>query len=387
LLEFAAPPFSLPSTRSSPVARTMTPSPHESTTVDDSGLAASEAVTYSFRNRIRLGDKKLHSDETICPLDESDGGEIVTLSALPGRTGESFTTADWLLLDGRGYESSDQAFEAGKRWRQVLSVAFARAGIAADFDTTLPDRGPNDRPESPEAPGLIVYPTSVRIEGFAPSDPVEPTLELFLSDYLPAVRESMPNGFESMPDVLKRRLKLAYSLVHLALSNANPDVQFILWITAVEALILDDKPERHDKKTVAALKALIRGIEDSDFLNRESFNSKVRRRVVGILTKEQEETITELGMKLARKLDKEYDGKSPDKFFQENYHARSRLVHGSIDEEKRLEPREIQRRLPHLKEFVMDLLEVEAASADDDDDDDDSGDACECTPTRLGGEV
>ena len=36
----------------------------------------------------------------------------------------------------------------------------------------------------------------------------------------------------------------------------------------------------------------------------------------------------------------------------------------------------------------MDLLEVEAASADDGDtSDDDSGDACERTPTRLGGEV
>jgi hypothetical protein len=30
-----------------------------------------------------------------------------------------------------------------------------------------------------------------------------------------------------MPDDLKRRLELAYRMVHLALSNANPDVQFI----------------------------------------------------------------------------------------------------------------------------------------------------------------
>ena len=84
-------------------------------------------MRYSFRDRIRPGYKKLQSDLTECPLDESDGGEIVTLTALPGRTDGGFTTANWLLLDGRGYESSDQAFEAGKRWRQYLSVAFARA--------------------------------------------------------------------------------------------------------------------------------------------------------------------------------------------------------------------------------------------------------------------
>lgn len=72
-----------------------------------------------------------------------------------------------------------------------------------------------------------------------------------------------------------------------------------------------------------------------------------------------------MGMTLARKLDKEYDGKSPDEFFQENYPGRSSLVHGSIDEEERLEPREIERRLPHLQQFVIDLLKVEAASADD----------------------
>jgi hypothetical protein len=107
---------------------------------------------------------------------------------------------------------------------------------------------------------------------------VEPGLELFLSDYLPPVRESMPDGFESMPDVLKRRLELAYSLVHLALSNANPDVQYILWITAVEALIVDDKPEKDDAELVEALKELQNEIKTS-----ERWNTRVRDRVAEIL--------------------------------------------------------------------------------------------------------
>ena len=319
-------------------------------------------MPYSFRNRIRLGYKKLQSDRTECPLDESDGGEIVTLTALPGRTDGGFKTANWLLLDGRGYESADQAFETGKRWRQYLSVAFARAEIAADFDTT-PSRHPDDRPESSEAPGLVVYPSPpslVRIEGFAGDVRVEPGLELFLSDYLPPVRESMPDGFESMPDVLKRRLELAYSLVHLALLNIEPDLKYILLMTAVEALIPDEKPERDDRYVVAALGRLREQVMSSGDMNR-----RLRKRVDGILKNAQKETITQLGINLAQKLEKNYDGLPPGEFFDKYYKGRSAVVHGSIDEERRPEPGEIQRRLPHLQQFVMDLLEVEAASADE----------------------
>jgi hypothetical protein len=351
--------------------RTYPPWLHGSTTVDDSGLAASEAVTYSFRNKIRLGDKKLHSDETKCPLDKSDGGEVVTLSALRGPTGESFTTADWLLLAGRGYKSSDQAFAAGRLWRQYLSVVFAPVNIGADFDPLpLPDRQRDDRPESPEVPGLLVYPVrglmprwDVSTRGEAPI-----TLELVVTHDLPEVRSVIPNG-------LDRRLELAYSLVHLALSNANPDVQFILWITAIEALIADKKPKK--KEAEGKVVEYLEQLGEQVVADKQKFNRKVRERVAGLLELAQEETITELGKTLARKLDKEYNEKPPDKFFEENYRARSRLVHGSIDEEKRLEPREIRRRLPHLRQFVMDLLKVEAASAKEADQpsDDDSGDS------------
>jgi hypothetical protein len=224
----------------------------------------------------------------------------------------------------------------------------------------LPDRGPNDRPESPEAPGLIVYPTSVRIEGWAPSVRVEPTLELFLSDYLPADRESMADGFESMPDDLKRRLEMAYSLVHLALLNIDPGLKYIFLMTAVEALIPDEKPERGDRDVVVVLGTLREQVMSSGDMNR-----RLRKRVDGILKYAQKETITQLGINLAQKLERNYDGLPPGEFFAKYYDGRSAVVHGSIDEERRPEPGEIERRLPHLQQFVMDLLEVEAASADD----------------------
>jgi hypothetical protein len=80
----------------------------------------------------------------------------------------------------------------------------------------------------------------------------------------------------------------------------------------------------------------------------------------------QKESIHKLGIKLAEKLgDKRYDNMTPKKLFIEYYGGRSALIHGSIDSDERPEPGEIQRRLPHLQQFVMDLLEVEAASADE----------------------
>ena len=173
----------------------------------------------------------------------------------------------------------------------------------------------------------------------------------------------MPDGFESMPDVLKRRLELSYSLVHLALLNIDPDLKYILWVTAIEALIPDEKPKRKEAK--GKVVEYLEELREQVGADKQKFNSKVRKRVADLLEHAQEETITELGVTLARKLDKEYDGKSPDEFFRENYPGRSAVVHGSIDEERRPEPGEIQRRLPHLQQFVMDLLEVEAASADE----------------------
>jgi hypothetical protein len=76
------------------------------------------------------------------------------------------------------------------------------------------------------------------------------------------------------------------------------------------------------------------------------------------------ETITEVGRTLAGKSDQDYDGLSPQDFFESCYGARSALVHGSTDREKRPEPQEVQRRIPHLQQFVLDLLAVESASVE-----------------------
>ena len=311
-------------------------------------------MTFSFRNRITLGDKKLQSDEAICTLHESDSGEIVTLFALR-RTGDGFSTADWLLVEGGGYESSDQAFKAGKRWRQYLSVAFARVGIAADFDATpLPERRESDRPESPEAPGLIVYPQpsglSARVESWAEAEVSRP-LELFLSEDLPVVREAIPNGLE-------RRLELAYNVFHLALLTNNPDFQYVAFVTAVEALIDDD--QKKAPHMVEALGKLREHVESSS-----DFGPELQESLSKLLQEDEKESINQLGAKLAAQLTKKYDQKRPDTFFKRVYNGRSRILHGALrftGKSKRPTVREIQRTIPDLHQFVRDLLAVESVS-------------------------
>ncbi|OHU20983.1 hypothetical protein BKG76_09660 [Mycobacteroides franklinii] len=162
-----------------------------------------------------------------------------------------------------------------------------------------------------------------------------------------------------MPDGLNRQLELAYTTFHMALATTNLEIKYILFVTAIEALIADTKPEKDDKTLVAALKNL-----QGEVMGSERWDTQVRDQIAKVLEEAQKKSILRLGKDLAGKLDpKKYDGKSARKFFDENYAGRSAIVHGNTTETERPEPAEIARRLPHLREFVLDLLARESATA------------------------
>ena len=92
-------------------------------------------------------------------------------------------------------------------------------------------------------------------------------LDLFLSDNLASVQQSIPDG-------LNRRLELAYTTFHTALATDDPEVKYILFVTAIEALIADqDKP----KDVLAALKILKQYAEESG-----NFSADVLKRLKDI---------------------------------------------------------------------------------------------------------
>ncbi|KHO23729.1 hypothetical protein QQ44_16070 [Mycolicibacterium setense] len=191
--------------------------------------------------------------------------------------------------------------------------------------------------------------TNIRFEATVDLAAVRP-IELFVESDLPPV-------IEHLPQALNRQQNLAYGLAHIALSTINTDVQFILWVSAIEALIPDELPIDNED-VVAYLDELTEQVKASG-----KFNTKVRKKVSNVLKQGGRVSITDFGAKLAATLDSQYDGKSAEEFFRENYPVRSALVHGNSDVERRPTRVEIQRRLPHLQRFVLDLLTVVTSPA------------------------
>ena len=120
-----------------------------------------------FRNRITVGDRLVEPDQDQWVLHQAEG-ETVTL----WRNHDQVRNAYWLRLDGMEYETSDAAFREGRRGRQYVSMAFARAEIAVDMDPVpLPQRQYGDRPINPEVPGLLVMPRPVGVSGRSNTGP------------------------------------------------------------------------------------------------------------------------------------------------------------------------------------------------------------------------
>lgn len=302
-------------------------------------------VTYAFRNRIMLGKNGLSSDLITQPLHE-DGDEKVVLRVLMGN---NFSDASWLQLEGDSYQTAEQAFDAGKMWRQWLSVSFARVGIGADFDPMPPTSGaPGDLPTDRDAPGLIVFSRQpgLTAEGWAPLIIHGVSLANFLRYELSAVRDVLLDGLKQRP-----QLDLAFRLVHLATITAHVEVKYILFVTAIEALIPDSLPLKDDEDLVAALNEIIEHTKQPSL-----FSSTIRNKLLGTLGYMKRESISGFGKKLAARLNGTYDGLSPADYFGRAYENRSKLVHGSLDGGSRPDMREIDREIDILRQFVLDLL-------------------------------
>ena len=135
-----------------------------------------------------------------------------------------------------------------------------------------------------------------------------------------------------------------------------------MFITAVEALVPDDRGLREDE--VVRLLDLLVIRQTTPKVLPEGYEPEL----LGILRFSREETITEVGKDLAGQLTDKYDGRRPRAFFDRCYSGRSALLHGSTDPDKRPTPAEVQRTIPHLQRFVLDLLAAESARVQTGDD-------------------
>lgn len=301
-------------------------------------------MTWFFRNRIALNDKQLISESDDTRV--LDSGDVTVRLKIAGR-GEH-GNVNVFTLEGGEYATPEDALNAGRLWRQRLSVTFARYGVAAEFDSNpLPQRDSGDFPVDPHMPGLLVRSTKqiLRMEGFASGYASRP-LDRVLGTDLSESSALVGGGID-------RQLELAFDLVHLALSATNVDVRFILWVSAVEALIPNEMPLIENVDAITYFDELIAQVGSDG-----KYNARVRKKVINALERGKYQNITDVGASLARLLDKEYDGLSADIFFRQNYAVRSTLVHGNADESKRIGREEVQRRETPLRSFVGDLLDA-----------------------------
>src|SRR5690349_1973064 len=263
-------------------------------------------MAYSFRNRIVVTYGNLRpSDHSSWTL-----GPNVTLTAF-----DEFN----LAIEGSRFATQDQAFEAGKLVRQQLSATIANTGVAVDFDPPpLPERNECDRPESPDAPGLHVFPTpeglTVSPRFIADGQPSQP-IDRIINQDLAAVRQEIPNG-------LTPRLYLAYSTFHTALGSKNPEIKYVMFVTAIEALIDAGHKSEPILKAIAALRQYVKQSEQF---------ADVQNQLDTLLREDKKESITQLGMQLASQLKDTYSGKEPADYFKTVYTVRSRIVHGVHD--------------------------------------------------------
>jgi hypothetical protein len=256
------------------------------------------------------------------------------------------------MLEGRHYDSLTQAYETGKLSRQQLSVVLANAGIGADFDPApLPHRGANDRLETPDAPGLHVFPTPVGLSltpNLTMHGELSQPLERVITEDLAAVRNAIPNG-------LSRRHELAYSTFHSALAVTNPEIKYVIFVTAIEALIEDNR--KKPKAIVEALTTLRTQIDTSgDF-------TEIQCELFSLLEEDEDESINSLGAELGSQLSGTYAGRDPASFFKHVYNTRSRILHGAFEftgNRKRPTTQEIKDANAELQRFALDLLTVES---------------------------
>ncbi len=317
-------------------------------------LTTSAENPYSFRNLFRIRGNKLGIPSPTRPLEPTDPGESIFLAS---PTGANILEDHDVVLAGSAYSSFDTALHAGRRWRQIMQSTFAREGISCEFGddddanlspsrvrlahtTGLFDLRPTDTVYEDRI-GLLVFrahpvPRFIFTYGGTPMVSKSPPS----SDLISTARERDSGDW---PD----ELRLAYKLVHSALSDANPETRFILMVTAAEALIPYRKKGSHLTQMLEALRPIAEDMQ--------TFDDDTREVVDGLLQSAQYDSIRKYRMMLAERLTGEYGGTTAKKYFDGIYATRSELAHGNLREN--LSEDDLRERFSELNRFVLDILE------------------------------
>jgi hypothetical protein len=319
--------------------------------------SAGDAVTFSFRNRIILGSgfAALTVTERALTLD----GDVALYGPAPD---ETIHNASELRLYGRNFPTPNEALVAGRVWRDHISIALAHFGVGVELGpederAVIPEYGygppyffPAPDQRMRDVPKLLVFETENEPPpwgGLEASVQGLVSFETFVTGPLAWVTTRAPY-------VLSRQQQLAYNLFHAALIKSkpeamNPEVAYILLVTAIEAL-LPPREEVAPAEVVALIDAVKLKLEDMT-----PWDAGLLRDVAEMLEDDKFDPIGRRGRKFVKVLGNErFDSRKPASYFMRIYDVRSMLVHGNVN---RPYFDELAADLPELSRFVLALLD------------------------------
>lgn len=264
---------------------------------------------------------------------------------------ERLCDATSLVIRGEGYATEGEAAREGERWRDVISRAFARVHLAADFG----DRNPVNmltkageewfseifgHPVLGHVPGVTVFEDQPGLRFVS-----APRIDVCKRPSEERNRLVLTQAAQ-INDPLSGPERLAFDLYSGSFFQPSADSRLLMLTMAIETL-LDPQPRSDAAK--AHVTAMIAATEANADLTRSE-----RASLRGSLKWLLDESIGQAGRRLARTLEpRTYLGKAPAAFFTRCYDMRSALTHGNV---QRPHQREVAALAASLELFVADLL-------------------------------
>jgi hypothetical protein len=307
---------------------------------------------YSFRNRIIISDPLAAPDNTYRYVVSSDtDSDVVELLGPQGE--EPIASAMELRLRGSGYITREHAIDAGKLWRDRLTVAFAHYEKGTEI-------GSDETPDVPEwsggqpyfiyqlgrrkrdSPKLTVFPTNQEPSwgGLFAEGVVAHAIQTFINGHLAWVKQRDCR--------LSAQQHLAYNLFHAAYFESSAEARYILLFTAIEALI----PERFRAQPyIDVLKQLRSYLQTLD-----NVETPIKDSIREFLRYKDNESIRYRGRNWVQLLgDDTFDGMTPEDYFLHAYATRNSLAHGNVNRPTR---ESLTAQIPELRRYLLALLDM-----------------------------
>ena len=309
-------------------------------------------MTDSFRNRFILSGL-IASPDNISRCVISSDSDTEPVEILGPQGDGPISNAMELRLRGMGYSTREATIEAGKLWRDRLTVAFAH------FDRGI-EIGSDETPDVPhysygrpyfilnqgqrmrDTPKLVVFATNDEPQwgGLSADAVVAYGIKRFVDGPLAWVKQRNCELNDSQ--------QLAYKFVHGSFFEANPESTYILLFTGVETLVPNGFRADELVDTLTALQSNLASISEVS----EATKNDVHK----LLEYDKNEAIRYRGRNWVKLLGEErFDDKTPEQYLLDAYATRSTLAHGNV---RRPPAESLNDEIPELRRFLLALLDM-----------------------------